>query len=395
MAAAVRVTVLWSAATFLALGCGHTPDIVTARLIDLRESPAWPGTPLGLVEVHRTPMAPFPGMDRVWRRSHRERIDTVPGVRAFGAVRVVDDQRVIGFHVEDPGAPVVFQYDAGRRILTQSALPPWLSNALFNPPPQFAPGGRHVLLLAPLPDGMLRVEVHSWPDGALILAGLPIRPNPKASRPPRIEWGNASDFLASVGAVSDTGPVWLIINGRATGSVGLDSATRYVDVTLPPSPRGLRPSALPDMPRALRAELDRRGCTVPQSHRGENVIQGHFGAPGQTDWAALCSSRGWSTILVSWGGSAQCPPELRRAPDLNNQTRVGEHTAFTRSIHTTARYQVHDVAGRPVLPERFVDLEHEAIEDLNEGWGSTVWSCQGGKWVEFPGSGSQKTRVLH
>ena len=379
----------------LVIGCGQPPDIVTVRVVAPRESPAWPGTPLGLVEVHRTSMAPFPGMDRVWRRSHGERIDTVPGVRAFGSVRVVDDRRVIGFHVEDQGVPVVFQYDAGRRILTQSALPPWLSNALFNPPPEFAPGGRHVLFLARQPDGMLRVEVHAWPDGAQILAGLPIRPNPEASHSPVISWGNAADFIASLPVMSDTGPIFLHFNGRLSGGSGqLDSATRYLDVKLPPSARGLRPSALPGIPPALRAELDRRGCTVPQSHRGENVIQGHFAAPGQTDWAALCSSRGWSTILVYWGGAAQCPPELRRAPDLNYQTRVGEHTAFTRSIHTTARYQVHDAAGRPVLPERFVNLEHEAIEDLNEGWGSTVWSCQGGKWIEFPGSGSQKTRVL-
>ena len=384
------------AAAILVAGCNQTPDIVTVRLVDGRESRGWPGTPLGLVEVHRTPMAPFPGMDRVWRRSHGERIDTVPGVRAFEPVRVVDDHRVIGFHGEDGGAPMVFQYDAAFRILTQSALPPWLSTAVFNPPPEFAPGGRHVLLLARQPGGMLRVEVHSWPDGAATVVGLPTRPNPQSSNKLWITWGNASEFYASLPIASDTGPIVIGLRGRVSGTQGsLDSATRYVDVKRPPSPRGLRPSALPDMPRALRAELDRRGCTVPQSHTSENIIQGHFGARDQDDWAVLCSLRGSSTILVNWGGAAQCPRELRRAPDHNYQMRVGEHLSFTRSIHTTGRYQVHDEAGRPVLPERFVDLEHEAIEDLNEGWGSTIWSCQGGKWVEFPGSGSQKTKVLH
>jgi len=391
----VRVTVLWGAATFLALGCGQTPDIVTARLVDPQESQGWPGVRSYLVQVHRTPMAPFSGLERLWRRSHADRVDTVPGVRAVGTVTVVGDNQVMGFHGEVDGGATIFQYDAFSHTLRQVPLPSWFRDAVLNPPPEFAPGGRHVIFLARSPDGMMRAEVHSWPDGAPVVVGLPVRPNPQASRSPVISWGNATDFLVSLPVVSDTGPIWLLSQGRLTGGSGqIDSATRYLDVKLPPSARGLRPSALPGIPPALRAELDRRGCTVPQSHRGENLIQGHFGASGQTDWAALCSSRSWSTILVYWGGAAQCAPELRRAPDLNYQTRVGEHTAFTRSIHTTARYQVHDAAGRPVLPERFVDLEHEAIEDLNEGWGSTVWSCQGGKWIELPGSGSQKTRVL-
>jgi hypothetical protein len=370
---------------FLVIGCGQAPDIVTVRVV----------APLGLVEVHRTPMAPVQGIDRLWRRSHGERIDTVPGVRAVGPVRVVGDSLVIGFHAEDQGVPVVFQYDAGRGILTQSALPSWLSSAVFNPPPEFAPGGRHVLLLARLPDGMLRVEVHSWPDGALILAGLPIRPNPGASHPPVISWGNAADFMASLPVVSDTGPLVLHFNGRLSGGSGqLDSATRYLDVKPPPTPGGLRPSALPTLPHAVRTELERRGCTVQQSHRSENVISGHFAAATQVDWAALCSQRGQSTILVYWGGAAQCPPELRAAPDYQYQMRAGERVSFVRSIRTTEHYQVHDAAGRPVLPQRFVKLDHDAIEDLNGDAASTVWSCQGGKWIAFPGSGSQKTRVL-
>ena len=105
----------------------------------------------------------------------------------------------------------------------------------------------------------------------------------------------------------------------------------------------------------------------------------------------LCSVRGQSTIVVSWGGAVHCPRDLRAAWDHNYQARIGDRISFTRSIHTTDRYQVHDAAGRPAIPEAYVDLEHDAIEDLNEGWGSTVWLCRGGKWIEFPGSGSRKT----
>src|SRR5688572_21225806 len=62
-------------------------------------------------------------------------------------------------------------------------------------------------------------------------------------------------------------------------------------------------SAFPELPRHLAAELERRGCTIPQesyTKKRNNVIQGEFARPGQKDWAALCSSGGSSSILVFW-----------------------------------------------------------------------------------------------
>lgn len=381
----------WALAAILAGGCGGTPDMVTTRLVDPRESVTWPGRQLSLVEVHRTPLPPFPGLERLRKRP--ERVDTVPGIRTFGPVTVVDEHLVIGFHGRDGGAPGLFQYDAVLRRLTKTALPAWLAGATFDPPPEFAPGGRHVLSLVRRPGGMMRVEVHSWPDGAEVIAGLPLRRNPESSNPVRLGWKTAAEFSFLVPVVSDTGPVVLLFKGRVSGTQAwVDSATRFVDVKPPVTP-ALRPSALPTLPRAFRAELERRGCTVPQSHRSENVISGHFAASTQVDWAVLCSQRGQSTILVYWGGAAQCPRELRPAPDYHYQMRA-ERVVFIRSIHTTDRYEVHDDAGRPVIPERFVKLEHEAIEDLYEGAASTVWSCQGGKWIEFPGRGSRKTGAV-
>jgi hypothetical protein len=377
------------AAAILVTGCWRSADMITTGLVDPRPSVTWPGTDLYLIEVHRTPLPPFPGFDRFWKRPVR--VDTVPGIRTFGPVTVVDEHLVIGFHGGDGGAPGVFQYDAVVRRLTRTALPAWLAGATFAPPPQFAPGGRHVLSLVRRPGGMMRVEVHSWPDGAEVVVGLPLQPNPQSSNPMRISWWTAAEFSFSVPVASDTGPIVLLFKGHVSGTQAwLDSGARYADVKLPDSPRGLPPSALPTLPRAFRAELERRGCTVQQSHRSENVISGHFAAATQVDWAVLCSQRGHSTILVYWGGAAQCPRELRPAPDYQYQLRAGDRVLFVRSIHTTDRYQVHDEAGRPVIPERFVRLEHEAIEDLYEGAASTVWSCQEGKWIEFPGRGSRK-----
>ena len=378
------------AAALLTAGCGRTPDMVTTRLVDPGESMTWPGQELSLVEVHRTPLPPFPGLERFWKRPVR--VDTVPGIRTFGPVRVVDEHLVIGFSVRDAGTLGVFQYDAVSHKLMDSALPAWLAGATLVPPPEFAPGARHVVFLAQQPSGTVRVEVRSWPDGAEVVAGLPLPPNPNASNPMRVGWWTAAEFSASIPVVSDTGPIVLIFKGRVSGTQAwVDSGTRYLDVKLPDSPRGLPPSALPTLPRAFRAELERRGCTVQQSHRSENVISGQFAASTQVDWAALCSLRGQSTILLYWGGAAQCPRELRPAPDYQYQMRAGERVSFIRSIHTTDQYQVHDDMGRPVIPPRFVKLEHEGIEDLYEGAASTIWSCQDGKWVEFPGRGSRKT----
>jgi len=218
------------AAAILVAGCGHNPDLVTVRLVDPQESQAWPEAQLYLVAVHQTPLAPFPGIDRLWLRLRHERVDTVPGVRAVGTVTVVGDNQVMGFHGEADGGATVFQYDAFSRTLRQLPLPPWFRDAVFNPPPQFAPGGRHVLFLARSSDGMMRAEVHSWPDGAPVVVGLPVRPNPRASRSPVIAWGNGTDFLVSLPVVSDTGPIWLLSRGRLTGASGqIDSATRYLD----------------------------------------------------------------------------------------------------------------------------------------------------------------------
>jgi hypothetical protein len=50
----------------------------------------------------------------------------------------------------------------------------------------------------------------------------------------------------------------------------------------------LRPSAFPNLPSAVRDELEHRGCAIPQpfgENRPRNVVSGSFIAAGQTDWA--------------------------------------------------------------------------------------------------------------
>ena len=69
--------------------------------------------------------------------------------------------------------------------------------------------------------------------------------------------------------------------------------------------RRLAVSAFPALPAPVRADLDRRGCTVPQPHsarQAANVIRGHFFGATSNDWAVLCSRGEFSSILVYRNG---------------------------------------------------------------------------------------------
>jgi len=79
----------------------------------------------------------------------------------------------------------------------------------------------------------------------------------------------------------------------------------------------LQPAAFPELPKNLVSELENRGCTIPQPYtdRRANVIWGEFVKPGQTDWAVLCSTKGYTNLLVFWNGSATNSVELAKNPD--------------------------------------------------------------------------------
>jgi hypothetical protein len=149
------------------------------------------------------------------------------------------------------------------------------------------------------------------------------------------------------------------------------------------------PSRFSEVPAAFARELESLGCTIPQSAlmpaqrlAPHNVIHGSFGAQGQTDWAALCSRGGQSTILVHWGGAAQCPRELAAAPDRGFLQGVGEvGIVFSRAIASRDTYT--DYADSAITN---VKLEHDGIDDAFQGKASTVWFCRGGKWLQLSGA---------
>src|SRR5579859_6550760 len=82
----------------------------------------------------------------------------------------------------------------------------------------------------------------------------------------------------------------------------------------------LPPTAFPELPGSVVRELQRRGCTIPQTpytKKPHNVIKGEFAKPGQTDWAVLCSVKSISTILVFWKGSETNPAAIAPMEDRN------------------------------------------------------------------------------
>ena len=98
----------------------------------------------------------------------------------------------------------------------------------------------------------------------------------------------------------------------------------------------LPPSAFPELPKSIRRELERRGCTIPQvwaDKKPQNVIKGEFTRKGQTDWAVLCSLNRVSTILIFRNASEQHPSELARESDIDKLQGVGgDAIGYSRAI---------------------------------------------------------------
>ena len=78
--------------------------------------------------------------------------------------------------------------------------------------------------------------------------------------------------------------------------------------------RLLEPSAFPQLPPHVVADLEQRDCKIPEfnRHTQDVVIQGHFMGPNTVDWAVLCMRTNSTSLLVYPGGSV----ERLVAPDI-------------------------------------------------------------------------------
>jgi len=349
----------------------------------------------------------------LWRRF--DRLDTVPHIRSLGTVAVVGDTLVIGI---GGSSATAWSYDVRTKELTRSPAPDWFTSSWVTPPAAFSPDGRFIAYLSQDSD-TTRLTVRSWPEGRIVAQSPPV--SPRQLNPPRggrIMWGNPTELRASF-PVFDSGPSIASLRGVVRGNA-IDVAEWRIyrdyqdpDVRLPAPPpvqlvvaqdgaqqedkwdraarltTRLPPSAFPELPKPFAAELEQLGCTIPQSGfipgRG-NVIHGNFAAPGQRDWAVLCSRSGTSIILVFWGGPVQCPREIEPAEDKSFLQSADEGAiVFSRGIRTRNSYHVYpgeDSAGG----DREVKLEHDGIDSAFEGKASSVLFCRAGKWITFSGA---------
>jgi hypothetical protein len=149
----------------------------------------------------------------------------------------------------------------------------------------------------------------------------------------------------------------------------------------------LKPSAFLEVSAPVRAELERRGCVVPQSYSNKvphNVVRGRFTSSTQTDLAVLCSKDLVSSILVFRGGSTASVAELAKRPDADFLQVVasGGVVGYSRALRAadpTSIREHYQRYGRPKPPL----LDHDGLEDIFVGKASVVWYWHGGRWLQL------------
>jgi hypothetical protein len=151
----------------------------------------------------------------------------------------------------------------------------------------------------------------------------------------------------------------------------------------------LPPSAFPELPANVAAELTRRGCTIPQTtytNKPHNVIRGEFARAGQRDWAVLCSVKGTSSILVFWNGAAKNPAALAPLEDRGFlQMTTADEAGYSRAIDAVGKDFImrHYEAYGGVKPP---PVTHQGINDAFVEKASVVWYFHDGRWLRLTGA---------
>jgi hypothetical protein len=150
----------------------------------------------------------------------------------------------------------------------------------------------------------------------------------------------------------------------------------------------LRPSAFPEVPQAVRDDLERRGCRIPQTPGGDrwqNIVPGRFAAARASDWAALCSRSGVSTILVYPNGTARGVRQVHRADDRGYLQQDVNGIVFSRRISAATPAYIR-VKNHPTLVPGLPRFDHDGINDAFVGKASTVWYRSAGRWLKLLGA---------
>lgn len=151
----------------------------------------------------------------------------------------------------------------------------------------------------------------------------------------------------------------------------------------------LSPTAFPELPKEVVRELQRRGCTVPQSYpltERSNVIRGEFARPGQTDWAVVCSAKGISSVLVFWSGTDKVAEIGPKAEDKYYLASMPDGSPiYQRTIRAVGRKFIMDhykAYGGPKPPP----IDHEGIDEAFLEKVSVIHYFYRGKWLKLQGA---------
>lgn len=134
--------------------------------------------------------------------------------------------------------------------------------------------------------------------------------------------------------------------------------------------RRLPLSSFPDLPQAVRVQLESRGCLVPQTyeaHQPENVVRANLQRADSADWAVLCSTGGTVSLMVFFSGTPMRTFVLSTAPEtehLQLNTTAGIY-GFNWAIDPATPERIHQAATgmrhRPPTPDH--DALAESIVD--------------------------------
>ena len=142
--------------------------------------------------------------------------------------------------------------------------------------------------------------------------------------------------------------------------------------------RRLAPTQIAALPAAVRADLARRGCTIPQpfdAAQPENFARGDFLGTGGRDWAVLCSVAGVSRILVYPRDGAEPVQALASAQDRGYLQQIGGgRVGFSRRIVLASI----EAAARP---HKGASMRYDGIQESWFQTAATVFYFDGTRWM--------------
>jgi hypothetical protein len=141
-------------------------------------------------------------------------------------------------------------------------------------------------------------------------------------------------------------------------------------------------ASFPSLPAPVAAELSHRQCMIPQSFEAkqpENVIHGAFRAPGSSDWAALCSSSGVTTLYVFFAGQSESPIALRSQGDSAWLGSEPGSAVFGSAWGIAVRSSA-ELRASPLL-RHAATIDHDAIDDARLERSVVIHYYKGGKWI--------------